>query len=81
MMIMRRYHFDLIDTNSVTDLNGALLDDDDQARKVGHELVQEVREQRPELVGQGYEVLVRNETGEEILRAAVDQFPTEGNGH
>jgi len=77
---MRRYHFDLIATHSVTDVSGALLDDDDQAKKVGHELVQEVREQRPELVGKGYEVLVRNETGEEILRAAVDHSPTDGNG-
>ena len=77
---MRRYHFDLIDTNSVTDASGALLDDDAQARKIARELVQEVRETRPELVGKGYEVLVRNENGEEILRTAVDQSPTAGNG-
>ena len=70
---MRRYHFDLIDTNTVTDASGALLDDDDQARKVAQELALEVRLQRPDLIGQGYEILVRTEAGVEILRAAIDQ--------
>ena len=69
---MRRYHFDLIDTVTVTDAGGALLDDDDQARKVAHELALEVRLQRPDLVGQGYEILVRTESGVEISRAAID---------
>lgn len=70
---MRRYHFNLIDTNTVTDAGGALLDDDDQARKVARELALEVRLQRPDLIGQGYEILVRTEGGVEILRAAIDQ--------
>jgi hypothetical protein len=73
MTIMRRYHFDLVDTNTVTEARGAILDDDNQARKVAMKLAEDVREQRPELVGQGYEVLVRNESGDEILRAAIDQ--------
>src|SRR5690242_21905725 len=50
---MRRYHFDLVDTNAVTDAGGSLLDDD-QARKVARHLVHEVREMRPELIGRGY---------------------------
>ena len=77
---MRRYHFDLVDTNSVTDVNGAILDDDAQANKVARELAQEVREGRPELIGQGYEILVRTENGEEILRVAIDQALVRGNG-
>lgn len=69
---MRRYHFDLIDTDTVTNASGALLDDD-QARKVAHALALEVRLQRPDLIGQGCEILVRTEGGIEILRAAIDQ--------
>jgi hypothetical protein len=75
---MRRYHFDLIDTNNVTNASGALLDDDDQARKVAHELALEVRLQRPDLIGRGYEILVRTEGGVEILRAAIDRPPRAG---
>ena len=69
---MRRYHFDLVDADTVTEASGALLDDDDQAGKVARELAQEVREQRPELLGHGYAVSVRSDSGEEIWRAAID---------
>ena len=77
---MRRYHFDLVDTNSVTDVNGAILHDDAQANKVAHELAHEVREGRPELIGHGYEILVRTEHGEEISRVAIDRAVVRGNG-
>jgi hypothetical protein len=78
--IMHRYHFDLIATNTVTDASGAILDDDNQARKVAQKLARKVREQRPELIGQGYEILVRTEGGDEILRTAIDHSPAEGDG-
>ena len=61
---MRRYHFDLVDTNAVTDAGGSLLDDDNQARKVARHLVHEVREMRPELIGRGYVVIVRSDAGD-----------------
>ena len=77
---MRRYHFDLVDTNTVTDAGGSLLADDNQARKVAHGLVQEVRESRPELVGRGYVVVVRSDAGDEISRTAIDQRADDGNG-
>jgi hypothetical protein len=51
---MRRYHFDLVDTNSVTDVTGAVLDDDDHARKVALALVGDARKDRPGLMGRGY---------------------------
>ena len=76
---MRRYHFDLVHTDSVTDAGGSILGDDEQARKVARKLVHEVREKRPELVGQGYEVLVRTDNGDVISRSAIDRPPT-GNG-
>jgi hypothetical protein len=68
---MRRYHFDLV--NTVTDASGAILDDDNHARKVAHHLVQEVRETRPELIGQGFEIVVRSDANGEIMRTAIDQ--------
>jgi hypothetical protein len=77
---MRRYHFDLVDTASVTDVNGAILDDDEHAMRIARGLAHEVREGRPELVGRGYEVLVRTENGNEISRVAVDQPAKDGNG-
>ena len=77
---MRRYHFDLIDTNQVTDTKGAILDDDGQARKIARELAQEVREGRPHLIGRGYEILVRAENGDEVSRVPIDQVPRDENG-
>lgn len=78
---MRRYHFDLVDTNSVTDVHGAILNDDAHANKIARELAHEVREGRPELIGQGYEILVRTEGGDEVSRIALDRIPNGGNGH
>jgi hypothetical protein len=75
---MRRYHFDLVNTDHVTDAGGALLDDDDQAMKVAHNLAQGVRETRPELIGRGYRIAVRAEDGNEVCRVAVD--PDKGDG-
>jgi hypothetical protein len=76
---MRRYHFDLLDTNSVTDATGAILDDDNHARKVALDLARGARQGRPDLIGQGYEIRVRSENGEEISRLALDQPPKGGD--
>lgn len=78
---MRRYHFDLVDTNSVTDVHGAILSDDAHATKIARELALEVREGRPELIGQGYEILVRTESGDEVSRIALDRLPNDANSH
>lgn len=75
---MQRYFFDLIDTTSVTDAGGALLENDNHARKVARELVHDVRKSRPELIGRGYTVVVRSQAGDEIMRAAVDTTDGEG---
>ena len=68
---MRRYHFDLVNTDHVTGAGGALLDDDNHATKVAHDLAQGVRETRPELIGQGYRIAVRAADGNEVCRVAV----------
>jgi hypothetical protein len=77
---MPRYFFDLIDTSSVTDVNVAILDDDEQARTLARDLAAEVRQARPELIGQGYEVLIRNERRDEIARVSIDPHAQDGKG-
>lgn len=74
---MPHYHFDLVSTDTATDVSDAVLDGDDLARKVGFELAHQVREGRPELIGQGYEILVRNDSGDEITRVPIDQLPSD----
>jgi hypothetical protein len=69
---MKRYHFDLVDTNSVVDAGGSLLDDDVQAGKIAQDLARGVRGSRPELIGRGYKVVVRNDSGAEVSRTDVD---------
>lgn len=75
---MRRYHFDLVDTDRVTNAGGAILDHDDQARKIAEDLAQDVRDTRPELIGQGYHISVRAENGNEVCRVAVDREKGKG---
>lgn len=77
---MHRYLFDLIDTESATHVNGGMLDDDDQAKRLAIELAQEVREERPELIGRGYEIRVRGEQGNEISRVSIDRLPRGRDG-
>ncbi len=76
---MPHYHFDLVSTDHTTDVSDAVLEGDDVAGKVGLELAHQVRGGRPELIGQGYEILVRNQSGDEIVRIPIDQIPTDGN--
>jgi hypothetical protein len=76
---MPHYHFDLVSTDETTDVSDAVLDGDDLARKVGLELAHQVREAHPELLGQGYEILVRNETGAETSRISIDDLPVSGD--
>ncbi len=70
---MQRYFFDLVDTTDAVNVNGAVLDDDNAARKVAHHLARDVREVRPELIGQGYAILVRTDGGDEISRVPIDR--------
>ena len=78
---MPHYHFDLVSAGHghATDVSDAVLDGDDLAEKVGHELAQQVREGRPELIGQGYEILVRNEDGDEIARVPIEPLAGDGS--
>lgn len=78
---MRRYHFDLLDTNNVTDVIGAVLDDDNHAREVAQGIARDAREGRPDLMGRGYEIRIRTESGAELSpRLALDHPPGNGDG-
>jgi len=77
---MQRYHFDLINTEEVTDVTGAILDDDHQAEKIAQKLATDVRTARPDFVGKGCEIVVRTEDGNVIFRVSIDRIPRRTNG-
>jgi|EndMetStandDraft_4_1072995.scaffolds.fasta_scaffold1313162_1 hypothetical protein len=71
---MPRYHFDLIDSTTVADQGGQLLEDESMAIEVADRLAQELSVVRPELRGKGYKVLVTNADGERVHEAPLDRF-------
>jgi hypothetical protein len=77
---MPRYHFDLVNSEEVTDVIGAILDDDEQAEKVALSLARDVREAKSEFIGKGYEIVVRAEDGHEIFRVSIDRMHKRTNG-
>jgi len=78
--LMPRYHFDLVNPEAVTDVTGAILDDDDQAEKIAQSLATDVRAARPDFIGKGCEIVVRSEDGDEIFRVSIDRTPKRTNG-
>jgi hypothetical protein len=79
-LLMQRYHFDLVDAENAVGVTGVLLDDDEQAKKVALELAQEVRQGRPELIGEGCEILIKRDDGGEVWRVSIDQLSKPKNG-
>jgi len=69
---MPRYHFDLVDTKTVADERGQELLDDAMAEKVANKLATRLRQERPELRGRNFAILVTNQDGERICRAPID---------
>ncbi len=69
---MPRYHFDLVDSKTVADEGGAELPDDIKALDVAEEIAKRLLEERPELKGRHFSILVTNEDGEEIGRMPLD---------
>lgn len=69
---MPRYHFDLVDSKTVVDEGGAELPDDIDALDVAEEIAKRLLEERPELKGRHFYILVTNEDGEEIGRMPLD---------
>ncbi|MDF0519492.1 hypothetical protein P0R31_19830 [Bradyrhizobium yuanmingense] len=69
---MPQYHFDLVDSETVADEGGADLPDDIKALDVAEEIARRLLEERPELKGRHFSILVTNEEGEEIGRMPLD---------
>lgn len=71
---MPRYHFDLIDSKTVADQGGQLLEDESLAIEVADRLAHELSLSRPELRGKGFKVLVTDADGERVHEAPLDKF-------
>ncbi|WP_375160973.1 hypothetical protein [Bradyrhizobium sp. RDT46] len=71
---MPRFHFDLVDTTTVADQGGQLLEDSSMAIQIADRLAQELSEARPELRGKGFKILVTDADGEHVHEAALDKF-------
>jgi len=56
-----RYHFDLVDSKTMTDEGGAELTDDIQALDVAEEIARRLSKERPELCGRHFAILVTNQ--------------------
>jgi hypothetical protein len=69
---MPRYHFDLVDSKTIADEGGRELPDDAMAEKVAKEVAARLREERPELRGRNFAVLVSDQDGERICRVPID---------
>ncbi|MFB6452785.1 DUF6894 family protein [Bradyrhizobium tunisiense] len=67
-----RYHFDLVDSKTVTDEGGAELADDIQALDVAEEIARRLSQERPELRGRHFAILVTNQDREVIGRVPLD---------
>ena len=69
---MPLYHFDLVNTKTVTDEGGAVLSDDIAAMDSADAIARRVLGERPELKHRHYCILVTNEEGDEICRLPLD---------
>ncbi|WP_376706906.1 DUF6894 family protein [Bradyrhizobium ottawaense] len=70
----RRYHCDLVDSTTVADQGGQLLEDASMAMQVADRLAEELSDARPELRGKGYKVLVTDVDGQHVHEAPLDKF-------
>lgn len=69
---MPLYHFDLINTTTVTDAGGADLAGDIEAMDTADQLARRLLGECPELRNRHYAVLVTNDDGDEICRVSLD---------
>jgi hypothetical protein len=69
---MPRYYFDLIDGKTVPDVAGQVLRDRLLATQIADKLARDIYKIRPELRGENFAISVRNEAGDEIHRASVE---------
>jgi hypothetical protein len=66
------YHFNLVNTRTVSDQGGAELDDDIEAMDSADAIARRILNERPELRSQHYSILVTDERGKEIFRMPLE---------
>lgn len=69
---MPHYHFDLVNTKTVTDEGGAELSDDIVAMDCADTIARRLLGDRPELKNRHYSIVVTNAEGGEICRLPLD---------
>jgi hypothetical protein len=67
-----RFHFDLVDSQTVADEGGAEMPDDTAAMDAAQLLAKRLLQERPELKNRAFAILVTNEEGEKICRVPLD---------
>ena len=66
------YHFDLVNTKTMTDEGGADLHDDIEAMDSADSLARRILDERPDLKHRHYVILVTNDEGDEVLRLPLE---------
>jgi hypothetical protein len=69
---MPLYHFDLVNTKTITDQGGAVLTDDIEAMDSADKMARRILDERPDLKTRHYAILVTNEDGDEICRLPLE---------
>ena len=69
---MPYYHFDLVNTKTITDEGGAELHDDIEAMDAADFRARRILDEQPELKDRHYAIVVTNDEGEEILRLPLE---------
>ena len=69
---MPLYHFDLVNTKTITDQGGAELPDDIEAIDSADQIARRLLDERPYLKNRHYAILVTNEDGAEVCRVPLD---------
>jgi hypothetical protein len=66
------YHFDLVNSTTISDQGGAELTDDIEAMDSADAVARRILDERPDLKDRHYHVLVTNEDGEEVFRLPLE---------
>lgn len=65
------FHFSLADGKSVADKGARELEDAVQASEAADQLAKQISGEQPDLVSRGFAIVVSDEDGEEVYRAAL----------
>jgi hypothetical protein len=69
---MPLYHFDLVNTQTVSDQGGAELPDDIEAMDSADAIARRIRDKQPNLKNRHFAIVVTNKDGDEICRLPLD---------